>query len=255
VLVAIAAAAAFTVPGSPSSPHRAARDVPSPSPRPIPLGAPEVQGPDAGSTLLTSYAGFHDGFVYIYADGRVIYHSDWSSNAGDQEAWERRLNPRGLDLVRSGVLVAWDFIQGSGGRLLGGCATPPCPVPSDVWNHPYAPPTPWTPTEYAGCLKQEDRDLNLPPGYQGFPLRDATSRVGELPATAQALLHTRRMYLGAGLADPSECFALTPEERAAFSPFESVEWVELIPASTDEGAIGLSILEVMPHGAIFAWGG
>jgi hypothetical protein len=29
----------------------------------------------------------------------------------------------------------------------------------------------------------------------------------------------------------------------------------LIPASTDEGAIGLSILEVMPHGAIFAWGG
>jgi len=70
VVLAIASVAAFMLPGGPSSPPGAAPAAPKP---PTPLGPPLVQGPDAASTLLTSWGGMHVGYVFVYADGRVIW--------------------------------------------------------------------------------------------------------------------------------------------------------------------------------------
>jgi hypothetical protein len=255
-LAAIAAAAVFTLSGgsTPSAPG-AARHVPATTafppptttvaPTPTPLGAAEVWGPDAASTLLASYVQIHDGFVYVYGDGRVIWHNDAPWGSREPTAYERRLSPRGLGLVWSGVLVANDFNEGR-------------PVPVDAWidppNMPYAP---WTPAEFAGCLYQESLD----PG--GYP-SDATHRLGDLPASARALLHTQRTYPHAlshytGRATSGECFVLTPEEARTAAPTLSPQNlytpVELIPASADAGAIRLWVLPVLPHGETFMWGG
>jgi hypothetical protein len=235
LVVAIAAVGAFSLPGSRTPPPP--RAVP-----PTPLGAPEVWGPDAGSTLLASYAQIHDGFAYVYGDGRVIWRSDALWSPDEPIAYERRLSPRGLGLVWSGVLLAHDFKEGN-------------PGPADVWTDPPdTPHTPWTPSEYAGCLYRESLDRN------GFP-SDATHRLGDLPATARALLHTRRTFPNAntGRATPGECFVLTRQEARAAAPRLSPQnlytTVELIPGSAGEGAIRLWVLPVMPHGETFMWGG
>jgi hypothetical protein len=200
----------------------------------------------------------------------VIWHKDATQNFSlESPTYERRLTPAGLELVRSGVLEAWDFIEGNGRRVLPTrCATPPCPVPSEVWTDaPNSMRTPWTPSEYTGCLYQEvgNQDRYYP-GAIG-PFRAATNRVGDLPAAVQSLLRgPRRVFAGAGRVPPDpadhffpagECFVLTPQAAHAAldlnGPHRS-PWVESIAASPAEGAIGLMVLPVLPHGAALGWG-
>jgi hypothetical protein len=226
--------------------------VPAPSPpAPTPLGAPEVQGPDAASTLLTSWSAFHVGYSYVYADGRVIWQTDATYRAGDPYARTRRLSPAGLDLVYSGELTADDFVGGY--------------VPSHAWADPYD--EGWTASEHAACLWQEsenqyDNDEGM---FATGPFRDAMNHLGELPAAAQALLSgPRRTFPGDGFQ--SDCFILTPPEaRAALdlngpNPWglnEGPGFVHLIPpdAGPDEGAIDLVIHALLPHGTMLFWGG
>ena len=71
--------------GTVLTPAGTAPSAPAPAPStqaPTPLGAPLVVGPDAASTLLTSWGSgqvdvagqFHGGmYVFVYADGRVIW--------------------------------------------------------------------------------------------------------------------------------------------------------------------------------------
>jgi hypothetical protein len=40
-----------------------------------------------------------------------------------------------------------------------------------------------------------------------------------------------------------------------WSVYERPAWVELIPESIDEGAIGLTVLSVLPQGDMLIWGG
>src|SRR5262245_38034816 len=70
---------------------------------PTPLDAPLIQGPDAASTLLTSWGELDVGYVFVYADGRVIWHSDGFPFVGPVVLGdrERRLSPRGLQLIRA----------------------------------------------------------------------------------------------------------------------------------------------------------
>ena len=128
VVVAIAAVAAFTIPGSPSS-HHAARPVPAP---PAPTVAPLVPGPDAASTILASWGKFHVGYAFVYADGRVIWQPDGGvfldadgrvtgpgagccspGDRGPRPEYvpvERRLSARGVELVRTGKLDPKRFL-------------------------------------------------------------------------------------------------------------------------------------------------
>src|SRR5262249_20868171 len=119
---------------------------------------------------------------------------------------------------------------------------------------------------YAACIYQQVQAV----GFGSPPFRDATSRLGDLPLAVQALLHARRTYTAGGgpspdalhphFHPPSEGCAPTPEEARALNPHYAnqaveVATIQLIPASSDEGAVGLKVSPVLPHGAIFGWGG
>ena len=69
VVAAVAGTAFASWSSNAAPPNDATPHVPAPSA--VPLGAPLVVGPDASSTLLTSYGQFHVGYVFVYADGRV----------------------------------------------------------------------------------------------------------------------------------------------------------------------------------------
>jgi hypothetical protein len=93
-----------------------------------------VEGPDAASTLLTSWGQIHVGYAFVYADGRVIWYPDIGARVdadtqvtGAQrrrrdngvpapdgefryEAIERHLSPHGLELVRAGKLTPKEFL-------------------------------------------------------------------------------------------------------------------------------------------------
>jgi hypothetical protein len=147
----------------------------------------------AEGKLIGQFAELHVGFLFVYADGRVIWHPDLAEGP-----FERRLTPEGVELVRSGAVAP---------RAL----FPPNfdDVPAGAWADAeimlYAPP------RYAICL-------------------DASRSVSLLPAPARDLLRGKEhTYEGAGPIDaffegnvngddfdPStECFELTTGEARA----------------------------------------
>jgi hypothetical protein len=83
------------------------------------------------------------------------------------------------------------------------------------------------------------------------------------------------MFLPADDVQPwTACFALSLEEAVAVLDLPGTRfqksltprplsgafgaagpWVVLIPASTGEGAIGLTVFQILPHGEILLWGG
>jgi hypothetical protein len=237
VVVAIAAVAASSILAGPPSPTT---PLGTSSPPPA---APLARPPDdAGSTLIASWAQFHVGYSNVYADGRVIWETDATYKAGDPYAWTRRLNTGGLDLVRSGALTAEDFARGD--------------APSHVWADADA--AGWAASEHAVCLWQESADRR-------GPFRDATHRLDELPAPAQALLRgPRRTFPGDGFQPSSACFVLTPQDARAVLDLNGPNpWrlndgpgvVEVIPASLGEGAVVLMVHAILPHGDLLFWGG
>jgi hypothetical protein len=141
IVAAVAGTAVSSWSSDAAPPNNATPPVPGPSA--VPLGAPLVVGPDAASTLLTSWGQMHVGYVFVYADGRVIWEPDgapvyadaggrvtaiplggptatigrfWLTESGLKPASgtpkgefgsrniERRLSAHGLDLVREGKI-------------------------------------------------------------------------------------------------------------------------------------------------------
>src|SRR5262245_7265113 len=207
VLVAVAAVGGFAIlPDGTSPPRGAARYVPSRVP-PTPLGPPLVEGPDAASTLLTSWY-WGSAYFAVYADGRVI----WGGRGSRLN--ERQLSPFGLELFRDGKFVDPTFLWET--RLI---------LRKDLWaEFPLVSPgaatvTPRTyePSHYAICSGNPGNSVS------------ATQFVGLLPEPAQALLNGKhRTYdPGIGVAPghaisvawpvaqrpPIECFEVTPAER------------------------------------------
>ena len=109
-----------------------------------PEGTP-VSTPEEGE-LVAHYGGplRGAGFVYVYADGRVI---SWGGvgNQGRDGIYERRLTPEGVELVRSGAVKAERFQLSSN------------PVPDDAWGDPEA--KPYVPSRYGICVDPTHRDL------------------------------------------------------------------------------------------------
>ena len=239
VVIAVAAAAGYTtLSSSTPPPNHATPDVPTPPA--LPIG----QGPDAASALLTSWGQFHVGYVFVYTDGRVIWHPDAgvildsdgrvvralpctaemcvvktpdgprpASGRGDfaiprdpvsYVTLERRLSPHGLDLVLAGQIEPADFV----------IDLPPVQS-DDVWAEPTA--RVWEPTAYVLCPFR-------PIGGGGVSA-NATDVVDELPAPVRAVLDGKqRIYdpsigtahwefpgPGQGMTD---CFELTAAETS-----------------------------------------
>jgi hypothetical protein len=167
----------------------------------------------AEGQLISQFAEFHVGFVFVYADGRVIWHPDLAEGP-----FERRLTPEGVELVRSGAIQAEDLL-------------PPWVlhrVPASAWADAkiklYAPP------RYAICL-DPDRSVDL------------------LPAPAQALLRGKEhTYDGAGPIlgggdPPTECLEVTTEEARAIDQILSDAGIER-HTSADSGDVSF----VLQHG-------
>ena len=124
----------------------------------------------AKADVIGVWARIHEGWIYVYDDGRVLSHPDFGSIS------ERRLSPRGLDLVRRGTLAPQDL------QLSLTMTT----VPAEVWSDPI--PDAYRPDRYAVCK------LNLDGSPEdGDVLGDVGSIWRRLPAHVQALLRAGRI--------------------------------------------------------------
>jgi hypothetical protein len=249
-------------------------------PASFPLGAPLVEGPDASSTILTSWGEFHLGYVFVYGDGRVIWYSDIGAYVDpDMEVTgaqrvarsngvpspygdfryvniERHLSPLGLELLLAGQLDMKGLLVG--------------PYPGsrrELWVEPTA--TLWEPTAYALCPSR-------PIGGGGISV-NATDVVDELPEPVRAVLDGKQRSYdpSMGTADwefpgtasglgMTDCFELTAAETSNLyqiieangfigqDPIQGAEnWVRVFAY----GNLSFAPEPIFPHGQHVIWGG
>jgi hypothetical protein len=185
------------------------------------------------------------GFVYVYADGRVIRYDAESGVLN-----ERRLTPEGIALVRSGEVQPESFLP------------PPPFETAGAWAD--AEPRQYVPARYAICFAEK-----------GFRIVDPSSVVGLLPARAEALLSGKeRTYENATLdaattasALRSTCFEVPTEEArtlneilrdAGFERSTSFagpigEGLRFLPADGAEEAVAIVFASLLPQGEWAEW--
>ena len=208
--------------------------------RPPSRSVPLDVDPDASSTLLTSYSQFHFGYVFVYTDGRVIWHPDsgiyldedgrlvgyptaWNSDTSELHLAyrdvERRLNQRGLELVRAGRIVPRELLSSILFLSKEEIDAYPeiitrVPTTLELWAEPT--PTLYEPSHYAVCFI---RPNDSSPDALPVPV-DATQGAALLPAPAQALLHGTEQHIygpniGAPWPGPQACFKVTSAETTS----------------------------------------
>jgi hypothetical protein len=161
----------------------------------LPAGGAVASSPVEGE-VVADFAKIHVGFVYVYADGRVIWMRDATGSI-----YEQRLTPEGVDLVLSGDVKPRTFLDAWFGPDAVG-------LPAGAWAdqtiRAYVPP------RYAICYTDKDGNLVDPSGVVDFLL----------PSEAEALLRAKeRTYdQNAGLGGsipPATCFEVTIDEARA----------------------------------------
>ena len=260
----IAAASALALVGSALAIFEGPTDAPAGAPEPDEPGITAAPVNAAKADVIGVWARIHEGWIYVYDDGRVLSHPDFGSIS------ERRLSPRGLDLVRRGTLAPQDL------QLSLTMTT----VPAEVWSDPI--PDAYRPDRYAVCK------LNLDgPPKNGDVLGDVGSIWRRLPANVQALLRAGRIlsfmddsldengdYIGQdghhiepgpGVA----CFVLSEgQTRAVWAHTQAPEGSreedgELLTSDTTfaepQGVTGSEVMlvafPILPHGGWVLWGG
>jgi hypothetical protein len=230
-MVVIAAVAGFSaLSGDSSPPPGAARNIPTP-PTPIDPGLP---GPEQASTLLTSWTGPNT-YGFVYADGRVIWQDTRLANyvnpfvgSWDSVDWldyvapprERRLSPRGLELVRAGKITAQD---------LKGHWPQPCPggtCPFDYWG-PNLPKNAWAEPTW-----RTYKPFQYAVWFPSLPMDDADQVLAQLPAPVQALLRDKQRTYAMDETQgmpPFESFEITPAEAAILDDLTDDEFVRFLP--------------------------
>ena len=158
----------FVVFGRPEASQSAASDPPA---------VPFVSDDEA--TVVAQYAKFPFGWVFVYDDGRVLWHQ-YGPESG---ALERRLTADGLDLVRSGDLPASAFL-----RALSHAAHPTWNMKHPNWsvNHPN-----WGAPLPTGVWVDPEFRTYAPSRYALILKQDEASVLQRLPASARALLRGR----------------------------------------------------------------
>ena len=164
--LALLGASLFVVFGRPEPSQSAS---PEPPALPVPLS-------DDEATVVAQYAKFPFGWVFVYDDGRVLWHQ-YGPESG---ALERRLTADGLDLVRSGALPASAFL-----RALSHAAHPTWNVKHPNWsaNHPNL----RTPLP-TGLWADPEFRTYAPSRYALILLEDEAPALARLPVSARALL-------------------------------------------------------------------
>ncbi|RZS63580.1 hypothetical protein EV187_3488 [Agromyces ramosus] len=245
--VAVALGAATLFGGGGSDPIRVAAG---------PAGSAWFSGTEREAGVVARWSRIHMGWVYVYEDGRLLWHPDRIPGIVEQH-----LSPQGLELVRSGELTPFSFLIDWGS------------VPAGAWSDRM--PVEYLPTHYAMC--------RLGDGGDAEPFVDVGDLVPRLPATLQPILAgTERRFTdrNAGMSfvpDPSamasargtECFVVTRATATAVwataRPIDGVgatagEVPQSEPAlgvltTTDGAEVEMAIHPVLPHGGWIAWGG
>lgn len=221
-----------------------------------PVGSAWFSGTELEPGVVARWSRIHMGWVYVYEDGRLLWHPDRIPGIVEQH-----LSPRGLELVRSGELTPFSFLIDWGS------------VPAGAWSHRM--PGEYMPTHYAMCRLGDGGDTQ--------PFIDVGDLVPRLPATLQpTLAGTERRFTdrSAGMTfvpDPSaaasargtECFVVTHAAAtvvwATARPIDGVgATAGAVPQSepalgvlttTDGAEVEMAIHPVLPHGGWIAWGG
>ena len=171
----------------------------------LPPDGAEPSDPET-SELVVEAQVLHVGWVYVFEDGRVI-----SSFAGPMGSLmkppgitEQRLTPQGVELVRSGVLQASDFVCFEGlpyPSLPHGCNGPIHEIPASAWEDSGL--QPYVPYRYAIC-GSGPRESELVPSLR------------ELPMAAQDLLRGKEAVFDvAWTQQGAECFDVSTDEARA----------------------------------------
>ncbi len=205
--------------------------------------------------VLDAWAVLHEGWVLVYADGRVIWFPESGSTLYAEHTrdvmLERRLSADGLARFESGDLSAADVD-----------VVWPAPLPDDLWAS--ADFRPFTPSAYAICAWQGGE------GPRGW--MHVAGVLDELPPVARSVLRgTERPFTGYEfdafqvpdeLLGPVTCFGVTPpaaEVVVGLSERPSQRYRaegDLLTFTSRLGdPITLVILPVMPHGQFVIWGG
>jgi hypothetical protein len=212
-----------------------------------PTGTPTV-GPDAGwdgvgfppegtapSTPKEGKLVAHDvrppGYVFVYADGRVI------SGDFDGTARERRLTPEGVELVRSGVVEPERFLVSSN------------PVPAGAWEDARI--KPYVPYRYAVCYwMKRGGDYVSPstlpsatPRFRGDYISPSTV-LRFFPAQAREILGGNDHTYPPFDPGPFECSEVTTDEARALDNI--LRDVRVVDAKGDQ--IAWQINTLLPHG-------
>lgn len=145
--------------------------------------------------LIADYSEWRVGFVFVYADGRVISDPSWVLYGDGHTIVERHLTPEGVELVRSGAVKASDLLSRYG------------PVPADAWED--AEGRPYAPARYAVCFWQDSGDAN--PGTVNGGYEHPPTVLRFLPERAREILTGKEHTYGSG-EDPRECSEVTTDE-------------------------------------------
>ena len=114
-----------------------------------------ASNPDEGE-VVADFAKIHVGFVYVYADGRVIW-----MRAATGSIYEQRLTPEGVDLVLSGDVKPPTFLDAWFGPDAVG-------LPAGAWADPTI--RAYVPPRYAICYTDKDGNLVDPSSVVEFLL-------------------------------------------------------------------------------------
>ncbi|WP_159601226.1 hypothetical protein [Agromyces humi] len=225
-------------------------------------GIPAAPDTTATPEVVAVWARADEGWILVYDDGRVLSHPEVGP------VFERRLSPRGLNLVRSGTVEPRDL------QLYLSIS-----VPTEAWADPI--PETFRPDRYAVCKL----DADASPEDAGA-LGDVGSIWRRLPSQMQALLRAGRVLSFA--VDPVEgrsvflgqeghhlvrgpgraCFVLSPgQARAAWALTEplgssgeevgelrSTETSIAEPIGVADSDFLFLAVPLLPHGGWIVWG-
>ena len=224
------------------------------------------------TTVIAQHAEFHRGYVFVYADGRVVMHRD-----ADGSLVERRLTQQGIDQVRSGTVQLDVFLRASDRcRFFAGDPLRSClaDVEADrrlldgAWME--AGPRPYHPSMFAACHADDAGSIEPAQAYEKLP-----------PAAAALLRGKERTFRPVPFLGPDDqsivCSAITSSdarrlvERLGAAGFEAesngpqADFLDdgsdgggmVSPSSPSAPGVTLSVWlqPLLPQGTWATWGG